>query len=69
MKKILIVNASKRRIGNSYTLEKRFVELLEGKAEVTSFHIGERMSAHVLPVTPARDSTPRTASRRMTSLR
>ena len=42
MKKILIVNASKRRIGNSYTLEKRFVEQLEGKAEVTTFHIGEK---------------------------
>ena len=37
MKNILIVNASKRRIGNSYTLEKRIAEQLEGKADVTVF--------------------------------
>ena len=42
MKKILIVNASKRRNGNSYSLEKRFLELLDGKADVTAFHIGEK---------------------------
>ena len=30
MKKILIVNASKRRNGNSYALSKRFAEQLEG---------------------------------------
>ena len=42
MKKILIVNASKRRNGNSYALEKRFAEQLEGKAEVTTFNIGEK---------------------------
>ena len=35
MKKILIVNASKRRNGNSYALAKRFEEQFEGKAEVT----------------------------------
>ena len=42
MKNILIVNASKRRIGNSYTLEKRIAEQLEGKADVTVFRIGEK---------------------------
>ena len=42
MKKILIVNASKRRTGNSYTLSKRFAEQLEGKAEVTIFNLGEK---------------------------
>ncbi|MCD8047823.1 MAG: NAD(P)H-dependent oxidoreductase, partial [Clostridiales bacterium] len=42
MKKVLIVNASKRRNGNSYALAKRFAELLEGKAEVTTFNIGEK---------------------------
>ena len=34
MKNILIVNASKRRNGNSYALEARFVAALQGKAEV-----------------------------------
>ena len=42
MKKILIVNASKRRNGNSYALAKRFAEQLEGKAEVVTFNIGEK---------------------------
>lgn len=42
MKKILIVNASKRRNGNSYALEKRFVEQLSGKAEVSTFRVGEK---------------------------
>ena len=42
MKKILIVNASKRRNGNSYTLEKRLAEQLAGKAEVSTFRIGEK---------------------------
>ena len=42
MKKVLIVNASKRRNGNSYALSKRFAEQLEGKAEVTTFNIGEK---------------------------
>ena len=37
MKKILIVNGSKRRKGNSYALESRIVEQLQGKAEVTTF--------------------------------
>ena len=42
MKKILIVNASKRRKGNSYTLENKIIADLQGKAEVTTFHIGEK---------------------------
>ena len=42
MKKILIVNVSKRRNGNSYALAKRFEEQLQGKAEVTRFNIGEK---------------------------
>ena len=42
MKKILIVNGSKRRKGNSYALESRIVEQLQGKAEVTTFNIGEK---------------------------
>ena len=42
MKKILIINSSKRKNGNSYALEKRFAELLNGKAEVTTFRIGEK---------------------------
>jgi flavodoxin len=41
MKKILIVNGSKRRKGNSYALEARIAEQLQGKAEVTAFNIGE----------------------------
>ncbi len=41
MKKILIVNASKRRNGNSYALEKYFSETLQGKADVKVFRIGE----------------------------
>jgi len=42
MKKVLIVNGSKRRNGNSYALEKYIAEKLEGKAEVTTFRIGEK---------------------------
>ena len=42
MKKILIVNGSKRRKGNSYTLEARIAEQLSGKAEVVTFNIGEK---------------------------
>lgn len=42
MKKILIVNGSKRRNGNSYKLEARIAEQLQGKAEVTTFNIGEK---------------------------
>ena len=42
MKKVLIINASKRRKGNSYALESRIAEQLEGKAEVTLFNIGEK---------------------------
>ena len=42
MKKILIVNGSKRRKGNSYALEARIAEQLQGKAEVTTFNIGEK---------------------------
>lgn len=42
MKKILIVNASKRRNGNSYALEKRFAGQLDGKAEATVFRLGEK---------------------------
>lgn len=42
MKKVLIVNASKRKKGNSYALERRFAELLDGKAEVSVFRIGEK---------------------------
>ena len=41
MKKVLIVNASKRRKGNSYALEKRVMEQLKGVAEATVLHIGE----------------------------
>ncbi|MCD8161389.1 MAG: flavodoxin family protein [Clostridiales bacterium] len=42
MKKVLIINASKRRNGNSYALAERFARQLEGKAEVTTFNIGEQ---------------------------
>ena len=42
MKKILIVNASKRRKGNSYALEQKIAAELEGKAEVSLFNIGEK---------------------------
>ena len=42
MRKILIVNGSKRRKGNSYALESRIAEQLQGKAEVTTFNIGEK---------------------------
>lgn len=42
MKKILIVNASKRKKGNSYALERYFTEKLEGKAEVVPFRVGEK---------------------------
>ena len=42
MKKILIVNGSKRRKGNSYALEQYITEKLGGKAEVSSFRIGEK---------------------------
>ena len=41
MKNILIVNASRRKNGNSYTLEKSLLEKLAGKAEVTAFHLAE----------------------------
>ena len=42
MKNILIVNASKRRNGNSYALEARFAAALQGKAEDEVFRIGEK---------------------------
>jgi len=42
MKKVLIVNGSKRRKGNSYALEARIAEQLQGKAEVSIFNIGEK---------------------------
>ena len=42
MKKVLIVNGSKRKNGNSYALENYFVEKLAGKAEVSTFRIGEK---------------------------
>ncbi|MBR4546245.1 MAG: flavodoxin family protein [Oscillibacter sp.] len=42
MTKILIVNASKRKKGNSYALEQRFKEGMEGKADVTVFRLGEK---------------------------
>ena len=42
MKKVLIVNGSKRRNGNSYALTKYFTEKLNGKAEITTFNIGEK---------------------------
>lgn len=42
MKKILIVNGSMRRNGNSYAMEARIAEQLQGKAVVTTFNIGER---------------------------
>ena len=42
IKKILILNASKRRKGNSYALEDYIAEKLKGKAEVVQFNIGEK---------------------------
>ncbi|MBR3799898.1 MAG: flavodoxin family protein [Bacteroidales bacterium] len=42
MKKILIVNGSKRMKGNSYALENRIAEQLKGKADVTLFEIGKK---------------------------
>ena len=42
MKKILIINASKRKKGNSYALEQYFAEKLSGKAEIIAFRIGEK---------------------------
>ena len=42
MKKILVINGSKRKNGNSYALEKVICEKLEGKAEVVTFNIGEK---------------------------
>jgi multimeric flavodoxin WrbA len=42
MKKILIINASNRKIGNSFALSKRFSEQLNGKAEITTFNISEK---------------------------
>ena len=42
MKKVLIVNGSKRRKGNSYALESYIAEKLAGKAEVSTFRIGEK---------------------------
>ena len=42
MKKVLIVNGSKRRNGNSYAIEKYVAEKLDGKAEVVTFNIGEK---------------------------
>jgi multimeric flavodoxin WrbA len=42
MKKLLIVNGSKRRNGNAYALEKHIVEKFGGKAEITTFNIGEK---------------------------
>ncbi len=42
MKKVLIVNGSLRRNGNSYALEKKLVDQLQGKAEVTVLNIAEQ---------------------------
>ncbi len=42
MKNILVVNASNRKKGNSYALEQRITEQLNGRAEVTTFRIGEK---------------------------
>ncbi|MBE6524572.1 MAG: flavodoxin family protein [Thermoplasmata archaeon] len=42
IKKILILNASKRRKGNSYALEDYIAEKLKGKAEIVQFNIGEK---------------------------
>lgn len=42
MKKILIVNGSKRMKGNSYALEARIVEQLKGKAEVICLDIAKK---------------------------
>ena len=39
MKKVLIVNGSKRRNGNSYALESYIAEKLAGKAEVSTFRL------------------------------
>lgn len=41
-KKLLVVNASKRRNGNSYALERHLASRLEGRADVTIFRIGEK---------------------------
>ncbi|MBQ3378691.1 MAG: flavodoxin family protein [Clostridia bacterium] len=42
MKKILIVNGSKRKKGNSYALEAYMAGKLAGKAEVVEFNVGEK---------------------------
>ncbi len=42
IKKILILNGSKRRKGNSYAMEDYIAEKLKGKAEVVRFNIGEK---------------------------
>ncbi len=42
MKKILIVNASKRKNGNSYALERAAMEKLSGKAEIVALNVGEK---------------------------
>ncbi|MBR2743102.1 MAG: flavodoxin family protein [Clostridia bacterium] len=42
MKKILIVNGSKRKKGNSYALERYMADKLAGKAEVVEFNVGEK---------------------------
>ncbi len=42
MKKILIVNGSRRKNGNSYALEEVLMEKLAGKAEVTAFNLAEK---------------------------
>lgn len=42
MKKILVLNGSKRKNGNSYALEKVICKKLNGKADVITFNIGEK---------------------------
>ena len=69
MKKVLIVNGSKRRKGNSYALEARIAEQLQGKAEVITFNIGEKDVRACLACDACKRSTLPTASRRMISLR
>ena len=41
-KKLLVVNASKRRNGNSYALERHLAPRLESRADVVYFHVGEK---------------------------
>ena len=48
-KRILVVKASKRRGGNSYTLEKPSVEEFQARPRSPRFTAGKRMCAHARP--------------------